>query len=354
MTPTTDKSIELKETTENYPLIEPLQPNSTQQLLIDIDHTIIGPVAQETPSRVKTKIQILNKAILFHAISTGNQTLATLLTLKPSLVFSHPDTAEIYKPMQNIQSVRRGQINGQPVWVAITLPHAATELGVITRIKNEINPNEPILITSPGFEHLKSSVKELEQILTDNYIFKNGKQEFRLEPGNHIYVAVQSVNGTPLPKNDKLRVVGEIKQLLNRLNRKDLIELLDFSVEGNDVDITWPNVKTGKTIGVEADIQSKHYQGYPWYNEKNIVICDDKWSSAGLAAQRVLDKGGHAITFANGDQKLKELLKRHQKGFVSKHQEFLGLVDGIHWLSSGKPMTDSQIENICQRLELAK
>jgi hypothetical protein len=339
---------------ENYPLIEPLRPEHTSQLLVDIDDTILDPIAVETPERVTIKVDIINEFLIELAQKTDNQVLFSLLSKKNAEIFFDPNRGIFYSQLLNIQSVRKGSIDGKSCWATMALPHSGTELGVITRIENKLDPKNPILVCDPSFSEPRKLIEDLEQILKDHLIFSGEKQRYQLEEGNLIYVAVQLLGGRPMPLAQKKEVISNTKAILKRLNRQDLLDAFEFSDKENDVDITLPNVKAGKTIGVQADIDSKRYQGYKWYSEKNQVIFDDSWNSADEAAKKVLEGGGRAITFANGDQELINLISQYPNGFVSAHKSFMGFLDGIHWLATGQPMPQEKVKQIERRLKTAE
>lgn len=352
---------------KNNLLIEPLKPNEIFQFLIDIDYSILDNVAAETPERVAIKVALLNQSFLELAQRTNKQVLVTLMTKKPATVFTHEDTKALYAPLLEIKSVRKGLIKtklsddvNSPIerencWVTMALPHAGTELGTVTRVSDPLTPDSPTLIVDENFGQAREKIIELETILNDHLIFKDENQEYQLEPGNLIYVAVQKLGGKPMSPAEKEKVFKQIQTILVDLHRTDLLDLFEFSLNGNDVDISLPNIKTGKLIGVQADIDSKQYQGYDhkWY-KKCQVICDDSWKDTGQAAEQVLKNGGSAITFANGDPQLKALIGRSKKGFVSKHRSFLGLLDGINWLATGHKLPYEKVENTNRRLKTAE
>ena len=64
---------------ESHPRIEPLQPNTTCQILNDIDLAILDERHNETPPRVKTKVRLINQALLHLSHQTGHQILFSLV-----------------------------------------------------------------------------------------------------------------------------------------------------------------------------------------------------------------------------------------------------------------------------------
>lgn len=343
----TPEVVELKKLSpENHPLIELLRPESTTQLFCDIDLALLDDRFSETPRRVEAKVELINQALLQLAQRTGKQILFSLVTQKPCLVFSHPDTASIYSPLLNINSIRHGKTDGIPCLVTLPSSHVYCEFGAVTRIQNNVT-GEIITRIGDSYRNTFALLREFENILNEHFLYQDEVQLYQLEPGNLAYTAIQVLGGRPMPLETKQQLTATIKQLLKKLGREDILNALDFTTAHSDLDCT-PHALSNqaKAIGVQTDIASKHYQGYPWFNENHLVIVDDKWHAAGTAAKAILEKGGGAITPSNGDPQLKGLLAGSERGFVSAHPTFLGVLDGLHWLTTAKPLTPEKIAKI--------
>ena len=336
----------------SYPLIEPLQPGETIQNLCDIDFSLLDNKPEETFEKVTRKVAILNEESVKLAMKTGKQVLVTLITRKPGEALDDKDPASIYPLLMKIESVRHGQtVDGQPCLVTLPLSHAYTEFGATTH--TEPDDFEPKFEENQKFNSVFNLLQDFNQILAEYIIVKDGEKIYQLEPGNKVYTAVQMLGGEPMPLAIKLQVVKDIKAVLEKLGREDILSAFDFFVDENDVDCTPKILHMTKAIGIQVDIDSKHKQGYGWFNESNLVIIDDNFDAAHEAATRVLNGGGKMIIPANGDKALKRWVKGYPNVFISKHKTFLGVIDGLYWLATGRPMPDEKIQQIKKRLEAA-
>ena len=334
--------------------IEPLKPNQTVQILCDIDHSLIDLPSKESPQSVAAKVNILNQHLLQWSNQTNKQIIFSLLTQKPNLVFTNEETAPIYAPLLNINSIRKGKSANQDCLVTIPVSHVYCELGAVTHINDPFTGETQVKIDA-AYQPTQKLVQDLSVILQEHFCapFENSPAKFRLEPGNIAYTSLQLKDGTPMSENLKVQTKKQLIDLLTQLNRADIINAIDFITDHNDLDC-FPHLLTqrAKAIGVHSDIFSKHEQGYPWFGLKDIVIIDDKSHAAGKAATEILNQGGNAITMKNGDQSLKEILNAHQKGYISPHFLFLGVIDGLNHFFTNKSLTDNQVKKIDQLLTL--
>lgn len=328
--------------------VEPLRPNQTVQIMCDIDHTLIDQPSKESPKSVAAKVDILNQHLLQWSNQTNKQIVFSLLTQKPNFVFTNTETAPVYAPLLNINSIRKGKSANQNCLVTIPVSDVYCELGAVTHITDPFTGETQVEIDA-AYQPTKKLIENLSDILQEHFCnpSENSPAKFRLEPGNIAYTSLQLKDGTPMSENLKSQTKKQLIDLLTQLNRADIINSIDFITEHNDLDCL-PHLLTqrAKAIGVHSDIFSKHKQGYPWFGLKDVVIIDDKSHAAGKAAEEILNQGGSAITMKNGDQSLKEILNLHQKGYISPHFLFLGVIDGLNHFFTNKPLSNSQVEKI--------
>ncbi len=342
--------------TEKFPMIESLKPGKTRQFLSDVDWTILDDPNKETPEKVQEKAAIYSESLVGFSMATGEQTLFSLITQKPHEVFINETTKPIYAPLLDIQSVRHGQTaDGEPCLITMPLRHKYCEFGTVTSISDWARPkgDPERIITRIDTDYLENSalVKDLEQILKENILTVNGEQLYQIEPGNLSYVSLQMRGGKPMPTEIKMEQMQKIQSVLKQLKREDILQTFDFITMHNDLDMPTRKLSSlAKSIGVGSDIHSKHEQGYAWFKEDSLVLLDDKWHAAGKAAERILENGGKVITPSNGDQELKNLLLRYPNGFVSQYPTFLGSMDGLHWLATGRPIPEDKVREIQERL----